>query len=75
MRRILYALAVAAICITAASAVQNELVPPTTGIFTGPQYSQKLGDAFRSLASCQKGSTAPANVGGSTVDGLCWIDD
>jgi hypothetical protein len=27
------------------------------------------------VLSCQKGSTAPANVGGSTVDGLCWIDD
>lgn len=58
-----------------ALAVQNELVPPTSGIFTGVQYSQKLGDAFRSLASCNKGATAPANVNGSAVDGLCWIDD
>ncbi|MFK4622578.1 hypothetical protein ABIF50_005884 [Bradyrhizobium diazoefficiens] len=58
-----------------AFAVQNELVPPTSGIFTGVQYSQKLGDAFRSLASCNKGATAPANVNGSAVDGLCWIDD
>lgn len=58
-----------------ALAVQNELVPPTAGIFTGVQYSQKLGDAFRSLASCNKGATAPANVNGSAVDGLCWIDD
>lgn len=56
-------------------ATQNELVPPVAGIFTGPQWSQKVGDAFRSLASCQKGATAPANVGGATVDGLCWIDD
>jgi len=58
-----------------ARAVQNELVPPTSGIYTGVQYSQKIGDAFRSLASCNKGATAPANVGGSAVDGLCWIDD
>lgn len=58
-----------------AYAVQNELVPPTTGIFTGPQFSQKIGDAFRSIAGCNKGSIAPANVGGATVDGLCWIDD
>jgi hypothetical protein len=56
-------------------AVQNELVPPTSGIYTGVQYSQKIGDAFRSLASCNKGPTAPANVGGLAVDGLCWIDD
>jgi len=58
-----------------AYAVQNELVPPTSGIYTGVQYSQKIGDAFRSLASCNKGPTAPANVGGAAVDGLCWIDD
>jgi hypothetical protein len=75
MKRLLYSLAAVAFGATSSSAVQNELVPPMTGIFTGPQYSQKIGDAFRSLASCQKGSVAPANVGGSTVDGLCWIDD
>lgn len=56
-------------------AAQNELVPPTSGTYTGVQYSQLLGDAFRSLAGCNKGSTAPANVGGEAVDGLCWIDD
>lgn len=61
--------------VSPARGVQNELVPPTSGIFTGVQYSQKLGDAFRSLASCNKGATAPANVNGSAVDGLCWIDD
>jgi hypothetical protein len=54
---------------------QNELVPPTAGIYTGVQFSQKLGDAFKSLAGCNKGSSAPANVGGATVDGQCWIDD
>jgi hypothetical protein len=58
-----------------AYAVQNELVPPTSGIYTGVQFSQKIGDAFKSLAGCNKGSTAPANVEGATVDGLCWIDD
>jgi hypothetical protein len=57
------------------SATVNELVPPTSGIYTGVQFSQKIGDAFRSLASGNKGPTAPANVGGSTVDGLIWIDD
>jgi hypothetical protein len=51
------------------------MVPPTSGIYSGPQWSQKIGDGFRSLAGCNKGPTAPANVGGSTVDGLCWIDD
>lgn len=59
----------------ATRATQNELVPPTSGIYTGVQYSQKIGDAMRSLASCNKGPTAPANVGGAAVDGLCWIDD
>ena len=53
-----------------AYAVQNELVPPTSGIYTGVQFSQKLGDAFKSLASGNKGNTAPANVEGATVDGL-----
>lgn len=85
MRRHLHLVAIAAIAgaiaagavqsLFSALAVQNELVPPVAGIFTGPQWSQKVGDAFRSLASCQKGATAPANVGGATVDGLCWIDD
>jgi hypothetical protein len=54
MKRLLYSLAAVAFGVTSASAVQNELVPPTTGIYTGPQDSQKIGDAFRSLASCQK---------------------
>ncbi len=58
-----------------AYAVQNEMVPPTSGIFTGVQYSQKIGDAFKSIASGNKGASAPANVGGATVDGLRWIDD
>jgi hypothetical protein len=56
-------------------AVQNEIVPPTTGIYTGVQFSQLLGDAFRSIASGNKGATAPANVSGAAVDGLRWIDD
>jgi hypothetical protein len=58
-----------------AYAVQNELVPPTSGIYTGIQFSQKVGDAFKSLASCNKGAAAPANVESATVDGQCWIDD
>lgn len=58
-----------------AFADQSERVPPTSGIFTGPQYSQKLGDAFRSVSTGNKGNSAPANVGGSAVDGLEWIDD
>lgn len=58
-----------------AVADQSERVPPTAGIFTGVQYSQKLGDAFRSVSTANKGDTAPANVGGSAVDGLEWIDD
>jgi hypothetical protein len=58
-----------------ARATQKELIPPTSGIYTGVQFSQLLGDAFRSLASCNKGSSAPANVSGAAADGLCWIDD
>lgn len=58
-----------------AYAVQNEMVPPTAGVYTGVQYSQKIGDAFKSIASGNKGSSAPANVGGATVDGLRWVDD
>lgn len=59
----------------AAQATQAELIPPTSGIYTGIQYGQKIGDAFRALAGCNKGPTAPANVGGGVIDGLCWIDD
>jgi len=58
-----------------AYAVQNEIIPPTAGIYTGPQFSQLIGDGLRSVVSCNKGSTAPANVGGDVVDGQCWIDD
>src|ERR1700730_16955229 len=85
MKRHLHVVAIAAVAgaiaagaiqtLVSAHAVQNELVPPTSGIYTGPQFSQKIGDAFRSIAGCNKGPIAPANVGGSTVDGLCWIDD
>ena len=74
-RYLAVALATVTFSTVVARATQNELVPPTSGIFTGVQYSQKIGDAFRSLASCNKGPTAPANVGGAAVDGLCWIDD
>jgi hypothetical protein len=58
-----------------ARASQDELVPPTSGIFTGVQFSQLLGDAIRSLASMNKGSSAPANVSGAAIDGLPWLDD
>lgn len=85
MKRHLHVVAIAAITgalaagalqsMLSAYAVQNEIIPPTSGIYTGPQFSQLIGDGFRSVVSCNKGPTAPANVGGSTVDGLCWIDD
>lgn len=58
-----------------ARADQSERVPPTSGIYTGPQFSALLGDAFRSVSTANKGSVAPANVGGSAVDGMEWIDD
>jgi hypothetical protein len=61
--------------IFSARAVQNEWIPPTSGIYTGPQFSQLIGDAFRAVASGNKGSTAPAPIGGSVVDGVPWIDD
>lgn len=85
MKRHLHILAIAAIAgslaasavqsLFSAWAVQNEIIPPTAGIYTGPQFSQLIGDGLRSVVSCSKGSTAPANVGGSVVDGQCWIDD
>lgn len=58
-----------------ALADQSERVVPTSGIFTGPEYAAKIGDMARSISTLNKGSTAPANVGGSAVDGLDWIDD
>lgn len=61
--------------IFSAFADQSERVPPTSGIYTGVQFSGLIGDAVRSISSGNKGATAPANVGGTTVDGLEWIDD
>lgn len=58
-----------------ARADQSERVPPTAGIYTGVQFSQLIGDSVRSISTGNKGSSAPANVGGSAVDGLEWIDD
>jgi hypothetical protein len=58
-----------------ARADQSERVPPTAGIYTGPAYAALLGNAFRSVSSANKGPTSPANVGGSVVDGLEWLDD
>ena len=58
-----------------ALADQSERVPPTSGIYTGVQFSGLIGDAVRSISTGNKGATAPANVGGTTVDGLEWIDD
>lgn len=85
MKRHIHLVAIAAIAgaiaagavqsLFSAFADQSERVPPTSGIFTGIQYSQKLGDAFRSVSTGNKGNIAPANVGGSAVDGLEWIDD
>lgn len=85
MKRYLGIVAVAAISasvvsgaiqsLVSAYAVQNEWIPPTSGIYTGPQFSQLIGDAFRAVASGNKGAVAPANVGGGAVDGLPWLDD
>lgn len=85
MKRHLHLVAVAAIVgafaagavqtLFSALADQSERVPPTSGIYTGPQFSALLGDAFRSVSTANKGSVAPANVGGSAVDGMEWIDD
>lgn len=57
-----------------ALATQNNLIPPTTGVYTGVQFSNLLGDAFRSLASSNSGSSPAANVNGSVVKGLWWLD-
>lgn len=69
----------ALLVVTAAASIavadQSERVPPTSGIFTGVQYSQLIGNAVRSMSTGNKGSSAPANVGGSVVDGLEWLDD
>jgi hypothetical protein len=58
-----------------ARASQSELVPPTSGVYTAVQFSQLLGDAIKSLASGNKGPTAPANINGAAANGLPWIDD
>lgn len=58
-----------------ARADQSERVVPTSGIYTGPEYAQLIGNLARSVSTSNKGSTAPANVGGSAVDGLEWLDD
>jgi microcystin-dependent protein len=85
MKRHLHVVAIAAIAgalaagavqsLFSAVADQSERVPPTSGIYTGVQFSQLIGDAVRSISTGNKGATAPANVGGSAVDGLEWIDD
>ena len=58
-----------------ARADQSERVVPTAGIYTGPQYAALIGDLARSISTANKGSSAPANVGGVAVDGLEWLDD
>lgn len=58
-----------------ARADQSERVVPTSGIYTGPEYAQLIGDLARSVSSANKGSSAPANVSGVAVDGLEWLDD
>lgn len=85
MKRHLHTAAIAAITaaltigaiqsLISAFADQSERVPPTSGIYSGVQFSGLLGDAVRSISTGNKGATAPANVGGTTVDGLEWIDD
>ncbi|MDA9511158.1 hypothetical protein XI09_42210 [Bradyrhizobium sp. CCBAU 11386] len=85
MKRHLHVVAIAAIAgalaagavqsLFSALADQSERVLPTSGIYTGVQFSQLIGDSVRSISTGNKGPTAPANVGGSAVDGLEWIDD
>lgn len=65
----------AVVTLFSARADQSERVVPTAGIFTGPQYAQKIGDMARSISTRNKGSSSPANVGGVVVDGLEWLDD
>lgn len=65
----------AVVTLFSARADQSERVVPTAGIFTGPQYAQKIGDMARSISTRNKGSSSPANVGGVAVDGLEWLDD
>lgn len=65
----------AVISMYGARADQSERIVPTAGVYTGPQYAQLIGDMARSISTANKGSTAPANVSGSPVDGLEWLDD
>jgi hypothetical protein len=58
-----------------AFASQGSLVMPTSGTYTGLQFSNLVTDAFAALVTCNRGSSAPANASGAApATGQCWDD-
>ncbi len=72
-----YALAIFAVFSVGvfAFASQNTLQMPTSGIYSGLQFSNLVTNALDSLVTCNSGSSAPTNPSGSAPKlGQCWID-
>ena len=71
-------LAIAAFALLAGIATlgsQGNLILPTTGTFSGVEFSNLITAANLANASCHAGASAPANAtGGAPVAGQCWYD-
>lgn len=55
-------------------AFQFPLFSPTTGTVSGLQLTNNFNNAFRALASCNSGTSAPNNLEAGPVAGQCWLD-
>lgn len=55
-------------------AAQDDLYSPTAGTVSGLQLTNNYNAALAALASCNSGSSAPANLSGGPVAGQCWLD-
>lgn len=54
---------------------QGNQVLPSTGTYTGVQFSNLISEAIAALNSCNSGTSAPANAtGAAAVAGQCWDD-
>lgn len=61
--------------VTGSFADQSNLSAPTTGTLPGLPMVNDYNGAFNALATCNSGSSAPANTqSGSPVAGQCWLD-
>ena len=58
-----------------ALADQSSLYSPTTGTISGLNLTNNYNSAINALATCNSGSSAPANtLSGSPVAGMCWLN-